>query len=99
MQTAAHTPTPFIGRAQEFDMIGALLEEPSCRLLTLAGPGGIGKTRLALEMAARRRDLFPDGSFVVSLAPLHRTDDLLAAIADATPFRPAGQPQPARAVF
>jgi ATP-dependent Clp protease ATP-binding subunit ClpA len=51
--TYALTPTPFIGRSQEIDEIGALLDDPSCRLLTLVGPGGIGKTRLALEAAAR----------------------------------------------
>jgi predicted ATPase/DNA-binding CsgD family transcriptional regulator len=78
--------TPFIGRSQEINEIGALLDDPSCRLLTLVGPGGIGKTRLALEIASRTRDSFPDGVFFVPLTPLNRADDLLTAIAEATPF-------------
>jgi predicted ATPase/DNA-binding CsgD family transcriptional regulator len=64
-----------------------LLDDPACRLVTLVGLGGIGKTRLAVEVAARKREVFPDGVFFVPLAPLNRVDDLLSAIADATPFR------------
>ncbi len=62
------------------------MEDPSCRLLTLVGPGGIGKTRLAVEVATHERDVFPDGLFFVSLAPLNRPDDLLTAVAEAMPF-------------
>jgi DNA-binding SARP family transcriptional activator len=47
-------PTPFIGREAVLAEIGARLENPNCRLLTLVGPGGSGKTRLALEAAARQ---------------------------------------------
>src|SRR5262249_6562686 len=46
--------TSFVGRASELDEIDRLLEDPDCRLLSLVGPGGAGKTRLALEAAARR---------------------------------------------
>src|ERR1043166_3679771 len=87
MQLFTFTPTPFLGRLQEINEIGALLDDPSCRLLTLVGPGGIGKTRLAVEVASRRQELYPDGVFFVPLAPLSRTDDILTAIAEATPFR------------
>src|SRR5258707_12555907 len=87
MQNLAFTPTPCIGRSQETDEIGALLDDPSCRLLTLVGPGGIGKTRLAVEVANHKRATFPDGLFFVPLAPLNRADDLLTAIAEAMPFR------------
>jgi predicted ATPase len=55
--------------------------------LTLVGPGGIGKTRLAEQVASHKRDAFPDGLFFVPLAPLNRADDLLTAIAEAMPFR------------
>jgi predicted ATPase/DNA-binding CsgD family transcriptional regulator len=87
MHNLAVTSTPFIGRSQELDEIGALLDDPACRLLTLVGPGGIGKTRLATETAARRHESFPDGVYIVSLAPLSRSEDMLTAIAEATPFR------------
>lgn len=86
MHNLALIPTPFIGRAQEIAEISALLDDPSCRLLTLVGPGGIGKTRLAEEVASRKHASFPDGIFFISLAPLNRADDILTAIADATPF-------------
>ncbi|HLZ63590.1 MAG TPA: LuxR C-terminal-related transcriptional regulator [Ktedonosporobacter sp.] len=78
--------TPFLGRSQEMDEIGVLLSDPSCRLLTLVGPGGIGKTRLALEVASHMQTLFPDGFFFVSLASLRRADELLPAILEASPF-------------
>ncbi len=87
MQNLALAPTPFMGRSHEIDELSALLDDPSCALLTLVGPGGIGKTRLALEVAAHKRDAFPDGVFFVFLAPLSSTDEVLTAIADATPFR------------
>jgi predicted ATPase/DNA-binding CsgD family transcriptional regulator len=87
MHTLAPAPTSFIGRSQEIDEIGVLLDDPACRLLTLIGPGGIGKTRLATELAARRRDAFPDGIFFVSLAPIGSADTILTAIVDAMPFR------------
>jgi predicted ATPase/DNA-binding CsgD family transcriptional regulator len=81
------TSLPFLGRSQEIEELGTLLNDPSCRLLTLVGPGGIGKTRLAVEVATHTREAFPDGLFFVPLAPLNRADDLLPAIAEATPFR------------
>ena len=87
MYELKRAPTSFIGRADEIDELGALLDDPACRLLTLVGPGGIGKTRLALEVASRKRPSFPGGIVVVPLAPLGCRDDMLAAIAEATPFR------------
>jgi predicted ATPase/DNA-binding CsgD family transcriptional regulator len=81
------TPTPFIGRSQEIDEISALLDDPSCRLLTLVGPGGIGKTRLAEEVASHKSASFPDGLFFVLLSSLNEADDILTAIAEAMPFR------------
>ncbi len=87
MSDAAHAPTPFLGRELEMQAIGALLADPSCRLVTLIGPGGIGKTRLALEVASQQQASFPDGVCVVPLASLNRADDLLLAIASAMPFR------------
>lgn len=87
MHNPAFTPTSFIGRSQELDEMGALLDDSSCRLLTLVGQGGIGKTRLAQELALRKKDSFPDGVFFVPLVSFTQGDDLLSAIAEATPFR------------
>jgi predicted ATPase/DNA-binding CsgD family transcriptional regulator len=86
MQSLITTSTPFIGRSSEIDEIGALLDDPVCRLLTLTGPGGIGKTRLAMEIAARTSASFSEGVFFVPLAPLTRPEDILTAIAETMPF-------------
>jgi predicted ATPase/DNA-binding XRE family transcriptional regulator len=63
-------PTPFIGREREVAHLVHLLQQPKARLITLTGPGGSGKTRLALEVAATRLDIHNDGVFLISLAPL-----------------------------
>ncbi|MEJ2711040.1 MAG: tetratricopeptide repeat protein [Anaerolineales bacterium] len=79
--------TPFIGREQEIqDIQRLLIQEPACRLLTLFGPGGSGKTRLALESAALLLPSFPDGVFFVSLASVSEVDFMVSAIAEAIRF-------------
>jgi predicted ATPase/class 3 adenylate cyclase len=60
--------TSFIGRQRELEEIGSLLK--TNRLVTLTGPGGTGKTRLSLQSAAASLDAFPDGAWLVELAPL-----------------------------
>jgi predicted ATPase len=79
--------TPFIGREPEITALGQLLHDPQCSLLTIAGPGGIGKTRLAIEAAHQSEELFPDGIWFVSLAPLNSPTLIVPAIASALDFK------------
>src|SRR5205085_709141 len=75
---AAHTPlTPLIGRETELAQLADRLEQRDCRLLTLVGPGGIGKTRLALQAAADLAASFRDGVTFVPLAPLSGAELLI----------------------
>jgi transcriptional regulator with XRE-family HTH domain len=87
-------PTPLIGREPELAGLGNLMDDPQCRLLTLVGPGGIGKTHLALEVACRHQDLFPERACFVSLASLSSPTYLVPAIADALGFSFQGQVEP-----
>src|SRR5512135_627347 len=61
-------PTPLVDRQREVEELSWLLRDPQCRLVTLVGPGGIGKTRLAIETASQVQDTFPDGVYFVPLA-------------------------------
>ena len=72
--------TPLVGREGELQEIGERLAYPACRLLTLVGPGGSGKTRLAVEAAARVLDRFPDGAHFVSLAPLQSIESIVPTV-------------------
>ena len=87
--------TPFVGRANERAHLADLLQDPACRLITLVGPGGIGKTRLALHVAAEHGETFADGVFVVSLAPLRVAASLVPAIAGVVGVNLTGSSEPA----
>lgn len=76
-------PTQLVGRAGVLEAVVAALKSPGVRLLTLTGPGGIGKTRLALEVAAQQLTSFPDGVFFVSLGEVHDPELVAPAIAKA----------------
>jgi predicted ATPase/DNA-binding CsgD family transcriptional regulator len=85
---------PFIGREREIAELERLLRDPGQRLITLLGPGGIGKTSLAVEVARRQAGRFADGVYVVPLAPLTSADDLIAAIAKALDIQFRQQEEP-----
>lgn len=92
---AAHAPpTPFIGREEELAEIARLLENADCRLLTIVGPGGIGKTRLAFQAALAHGAVFNHGVYFVPLAPVSSIDFLVPAIAESLAFQFFGQQDP-----
>ena len=75
--------TPFVGRAEDLANLQQLLADPACRLLTLVGAGGIGKTRLALETAATAEALFTDGAVFAPLQSLVAATHLVPFLASA----------------
>ncbi|MEJ2209871.1 MAG: tetratricopeptide repeat protein [Anaerolineae bacterium] len=82
--------TPFVGREAELTEIARLFQDPDCRLLTLVGPGGVGKTRLALEAAARQADFCPSlyshGVHFVPLAGVSAAEFVVPTIASTLGF-------------
>jgi predicted ATPase/DNA-binding XRE family transcriptional regulator len=79
--------TPLIGRHKESANVTGLLQDSTVRLLTLTGPGGVGKTRLALAVAEQLGDAFPDGLIFVDLAPLRDPGLVLSQVAAALGLR------------
>jgi predicted ATPase/class 3 adenylate cyclase len=84
--------TSFVGRQREVAAIRGLLERPEVRLLTLSGPGGTGKTRLAVQVAGELLGSFPGGVFFVALAPVNDPGLVVPTVAQALGVRAiAGQ--------
>jgi predicted ATPase len=81
--------TSFVGREAEAATVQQLLQSTDVRLVTLTGPGGIGKTRLSLSVATRCLGAFPDGVYFVSLAPVREPHLVLPAIAQTLGVREA----------
>ncbi len=82
--------TSFVGRDEELNRVAKLLDE--ARLVTLTGPGGTGKTRLAIEAAARLADQSPDGMWFVPLAPVRDAMDVPQAVLSALGVAEAPRP-------
>lgn len=82
--------TPFFGREEEIRRITDLFTGDGASIVTLTGPGGIGKTRLALQAAADMIDVFPDGVFFVDLSPLDDAEFVIPVIARTLGLRERG---------
>ncbi len=77
---------PFVGRETELSQLARLLAEPDGRLITILGPGGMGKTRLALEAAEAQLGNFAQGVYFVNLAPLDALEAITPTVAEALGF-------------
>jgi predicted ATPase/DNA-binding SARP family transcriptional activator len=86
--------TTFVGRAKELGEITEILANPDCRLLTLFGPGGIGKTRLALRTAADHLGVFEDGIAFAPLAPIDSAEHFIPAVASGLGISLQGEQEP-----
>lgn len=100
-KTAHNLPvqgTPFLGRQSELATLDEIIANPDMRLVTIVGPGGIGKTRLSLAVAERQLEAgnFPDGVYFVPLAPLESAGTIVSAIAEAIKYRFFGEREPWR---
>ena len=86
--------TPFVGREAELTQIGDLLSSRDCRLLTLFGPGGMGKTRLALQAGRQALSRFRDGVWLARLEGVETVEQLPTAVADALGLPLSGKQPP-----
>lgn len=85
--TLRRPPTGFFGREREAASLTQLLAAPNVRMVTLVGPPGVGKTRLAVEVASGLLATFPDGVIFVDLAPLEQSGSVVEAIAQSFRLR------------
>ena len=89
-------PTPLIGRESELSVLRQMLANPQCRLITLVGPGGIGKTRLAVEVACDQYDKFENGTAFVQMAGLNSPSLIAPSMANALGLTIQGAIDPKR---
>lgn len=89
LKPRSHLPrisTSFIGRVNEKELVQSRILDENCRLLTIIGPGGVGKTRIALEVGAENLQNFRHGVFFVPLADIDATNHMAPVMADALGF-------------
>ena len=94
LETPTNLPTnltPLVGRVEDSDRVKSLLTDPAVRLVTLTGPGGTGKTRLAIKAAGEVLADFPDGVFFVPLAPVRDASLVASTVATALRVRETGE--------
>lgn len=93
--------TPFVARDQELQQIEEMFLDPDCRLLTLVGPGGMGKTRLSQRAAERLAAAggYPDGIYFISLAAVTTEEALLTALLDSLGVTPAQRKGPLKSLL
>lgn len=87
--------SPLVGRALELSELGGALEAPEVRVVTVTGPGGVGKTRLAIALAHQVSSGFPDGVFFVPLARFTTADGMWASIGEVLAVPPGDRLPPA----
>jgi DNA-binding SARP family transcriptional activator/predicted ATPase len=86
--------TPFIGREYEISLINSLIQSPLHPLISIVGPGGIGKTRLALQVVALNTERFVDGVYFIPLDTITKPDQFLGQLSDTINFRLSSQGKP-----
>lgn len=91
--------TSFVGREKELVELATPLTDPACRLLTLVGPGGVGKTRIAIEAVSQMLDDFSDGVYFVDFQPVSSTENIITTIAETIGFSFYGQDDPGVQLF
>jgi predicted ATPase/transcriptional regulator with XRE-family HTH domain len=92
-------PTSIVGRENELRMIIQKMQDPACRLLTLVGPGGVGKTRLAMEAAHSLQDTFSHAAYFISLVGTSAAEHIVPAIASVLGFSFSGKTEPGIQLF
>src|SRR5690349_16504166 len=94
-----YTAAPFVNRVSEIEELTHRLNHADCRLLTLVGPGGIGKTRLAIRVATNCAEQFDDGVYFVPLQPLDSPEFIVSAIIDVVSAQSLSGVAPKQALF